>query len=95
MISSAPLGNFPTLFRGQVPAHRIDLLLRSRGLPPFGLTAPVPGALGVAREPRCIARTHACMPGTVRDSYLNFEPFMFVNFVSLFSLSFDLSQRPV
>ena len=78
MISAASLGNFPTLFRGQVPAHRIDILLPRRGLPPFGLAGHLClWALGVARELRCVAMTHACMPGTVRDSYLNFKPFMF------------------
>ena len=73
MISSAPLGNFPTLFRGQVTAHRILialLLLRRRGLPPFGLAGHL--------------WTHACMRGTVRDSFLHFKPFMFLCFVSSF-----------
>ena len=84
MISSAPRGIFPTLFRGQVPAHRIDLLLRRRRLPPFGLAGHLClWALGVVR----------CMPGTVRDSCLNFKPFMFLHFI--ISLSFDLFRRPV
>ena len=79
MSSSAFLGNFPTQFRGQVPAHRIDILLRRRGLPPFGLAGHLClWALGVARELRCVAMTHACMPGTVRDSCLNFKPVMFL-----------------
>ena len=82
MISAAPLCNFLMLFRGQVPAHRIDLLLRRSGLPPFGLAGHLClWALGVAPEPSCIARTHACMPGTVQDSYLNFKPFMFLCFI--------------
>ena len=89
MIYSAPLDNFPTLFLRA--SSRIDLLLRHRGLPPFGLAGYLClWALGVARESRCIARTHASM------SLCSFSQFSFpFNFQTANSLVLKFGLLPL
>ena len=93
MISSASLGNFPTLFRGQVPAHRIDFFFDvedcrhsgSLGTCACGLLVLL-GSFAALR-----GRTHACWT-LFGIAIWTLNPLC--SFVSLISLSFDLYPMP-